>query len=165
LNIGRKRKLYAKLSGLLRHKFLPRKIRIVKIEKGWPKSQLEHDGILYLASHPCHNFSLEGLNDARGGYNLCILDLIDSSVTTASQQETPNPTHLINSGDMAHPSCQLGNSPKKTPTSTPAKTIPAEVKNGEAEAGVPVQKVLPLNQKFGCLRLLRFSSLLLSTHC
>lgn len=94
---------------------------------------------------------------------------------------------------MAHPSCQLAaNSPKKTPQSTPSKSAPVaatdpagnDANTGEvpadgtgsgvaASAAGAVQMLAqsiqirrcPVMQRFGCLRVYRLSSLLLSMHC
>lgn len=79
---------------------------------------------------------------------------------------------------MAHPSCQLAaNSPKKTPQTTPSKTAPASDAEAESsatqvateETGTPVGSIpiprIPVLQRFGCLRVYRLSSLLLSMHC
>ncbi len=84
---------------------------------------------------------------------------------------------------MAHPSTQLAaNSPKKTPQSTPAKTVttnptPAE-EVGAATTPTSLESTVtnpgffpfmipkvPVMQKFGCLRVYRMSSLLLSMGC
>ncbi len=82
---------------------------------------------------------------------------------------------------MAHPSCQLAaNSPKKTPQSTPSKSAPAAPASdagteatatqaasegtGNTVGSIPIPRI-PVMQRFGCLRVYRLSSLLLSMHC
>lgn len=83
---------------------------------------------------------------------------------------------------MAHPSCQLsGNSPKKTPQSTPSKTGGGPDRSADTVASSPEKSTSlsldgaltsiprvstnPFMQRFGCLRITRLSNLLLSTHC
>lgn len=92
---------------------------------------------------------------------------------------------------MVIPSCQLGtsNSPRKTPQTTPSKIMaagdgdvaavvppsPAKLETGETKASnlsleaarvkASLKKAMPTKENFGCLRLFRLSSLLLSSHC
>lgn len=82
---------------------------------------------------------------------------------------------------MARPNCQTTGSPKKTPQSTPSKALssgieaadgnPVTPEEGQAAAttgGSPAlnfPQVIPVMEKFGCLRIYRLSSLLLSMHC
>jgi len=84
---------------------------------------------------------------------------------------------------MAHPNCQISsNSPKKTPQSTPSKgsnnpgaenvegnitQASVDGQAGTTGGSIPsnLAHMIPVTQKFGCLRIYRLSSLLLSMHC